>query len=285
MPLPFDATLKDLVESFTPDYEAVLDLQGPTPLQALNVDLSTVTAATDIVLGRGDPPEVLVDVNFQSGWADDLLGRVPLYNALLYYRYQVPVHSIVVLLRPSANDRRLDQGVHYAVWPERGRMDFSFEVVRLWERPVERILSGGLGTLPLAPLCQMPAGLTLEQALPAVLRRIDERLAQEARPEDAAKLWTATFVLSGLRLSREQAQALFQGVRGMKESTTYQFILSEGRAEGIREVLLCLGQKRFGPPGETTKAVLDAIGDLERLKRMTERVYEVPGWQEVLDTP
>lgn len=285
MPLPFDATLKDLVESFTPDYEAVLDLQGPAPLKALNVDLSTITAATDIVLGRGDPPEVIIDVNFQSGWADDLLGRVPLYNALLYYRYQVPVHSVVVLLQPSANDRRLDQGVHYAVWPERGRMDFSFEVVRLWERPVERVLAGGLGTLPLAPLCQMPAGLTLEQALPAVLRRIDKRLAQEARPEDAAKLWTATFVLSGLRLSQEQVRALFQGVRGMKESTTYQYILSEGRAEEAKKILLRLGQKRFGPPGEATKATLEAIEDLERLERMSDRILDAASWQEVLETP
>jgi hypothetical protein len=289
MPLPFDATLKDLVARFPADYGREFDLAGPVPLVALNVDLSTITAATDVVLGRGDPPDALIDINFQSAWADDLLARILLYNALLHYRYRVAVHSVVVLLRPLANDLRLDQGLHYAVWPERGRTDLSFEVVRLWERPVERLLEGGLGTLPLAPLGQVPPGTNREEALPDILRRIGERLTQEAGPEETGKLWMATFVLSGLILSRETLRQLFQGVHGMKESSGYQIILDEGRAEGAvkeaKKILLRLGQKRFGPPGQEITMALDAINDLERLERMTDRVLDVAGWQELLNTP
>ena len=29
---------------------------------------------------------------------------------------------------------------------------FSYQVIRVWEWPVEALLAGGLGTLPLAPL-------------------------------------------------------------------------------------------------------------------------------------
>jgi hypothetical protein len=211
MSQPFDATLKDLVESFTRDYEAQLNLGGPgplAPLTPLNVDLSTVTASTDIVLGRGNPPTAVVVLDFQSARTDDLPSRLLLYNALAYHRYRVPVHTLVVLLRPAANDRRLDEGLHYAVWPERGRTDIAFEVVRLWEQPLERFLAGGLGTLPLAPLCQLPEGSTLQEALPGIIRRIHERLTQEARPEDGAKLWAATYVLTGLRLPRQAAAQL-----------------------------------------------------------------------------
>jgi hypothetical protein len=191
----------------------------------------------------------------------------------------------MVLLRPSADDRRLKQGVHYGIWPKRGRTDFSFEVVRLWKRPVERLLAGGLGTLPLAPLCRMPAGTTLQEALPAILQRIQERLTQEASREHAAKLWAASFVLTGLRLTREAALALFQGVQNMEESATYQYILEQGATRAVRKLLLRQGQKRFGPPSEAISAALATITDLERLERMSDRILEIASWQELLNTP
>jgi hypothetical protein len=103
MPLPFDATLKDLVQQFLPDYEVQMGLSDLGPLTPLNVDLSTVTAATDIALGHGNPPDRIVDINFQSGPDEKLSGRVLLYHALLHFRYRVPVHSLVVLLRPVAD--------------------------------------------------------------------------------------------------------------------------------------------------------------------------------------
>ena len=51
MPLPFDATMKDIVQHYTHDYEEALHLGGPQPVTVLNVDLSTISAATDVVLG------------------------------------------------------------------------------------------------------------------------------------------------------------------------------------------------------------------------------------------
>jgi hypothetical protein len=285
MPLPFDATVKDLVFRFPTDYGQEFARTGSTPLVALNVDLSTITAATDVVLGRGDPLDALIDLNFQSGWADDLLARVLLYNALLYYRYRVPVHSIVVLLRPLANDLRLDEGVHYSVWPERGQTDFRFEVVRLWQRPVEEFLTGGLGTLPLAPLAQLPQGASREEVLADILRRIGERLTQEAGPEEAGRLWTATFILSGLILPREVLGPLFRGVLGMEESSGYQIILDRGAIKEVKKILLRQGQKRFGAPDQGVITAVDSVNDLERLERMTDRVLDVASWQELLETP
>jgi len=64
MPMPFDATLKDLVQSFVHDYEVLMGLSDFSPLTPLNVDLSTLTAATDVALGHGDPPDQVVDINF-----------------------------------------------------------------------------------------------------------------------------------------------------------------------------------------------------------------------------
>src|SRR5207245_7402921 len=176
---------------------------------------STATAATDIALGHGDPPDRVVDINFQSGPDEELSGRVLLYHALLHVRYRVPVHSVVVLLRPLADRRQLTGKLRYVGRRRKGRMDFSYEVIRLWQQPVRRYLVGGLGTLPLAPLCRLPAAESLELALAPVIRRVVERLEREAMPDDKAKLLMATYVLAGLRVTQEVAERLFQGVRAM----------------------------------------------------------------------
>jgi hypothetical protein len=77
----------------------------------------------------------------------------------------VPVHSVVVLLRPRAESPALRGSVRYQARAGRGHMDFGFEIVRLWQRPVEALLSGSLATLPLAPLGQLPAGSSPDEAL------------------------------------------------------------------------------------------------------------------------
>jgi hypothetical protein len=71
----------------------------------------------------------------------------------------------------------------------------------------------------------------------------------------------------------------------MKESTTYQAILAEGRIEAIKETLLLQGRKRFrSRPSEAVKDAIQAINDEGRLKRMTERLLTVSSWQELLET-
>jgi hypothetical protein len=168
-------------------------------------------------------------------------------------------------------------------------MAFASELIRLWRQPVAGMLSGGLGTLPLAPLGQLPPGVTLEEGLPDVIRQIAERLTTEASPEEAAKLWTTTFVLTGMRVTREALVQLFQGVREMHESVAYQIILDEGRAEGqvqgVRKILFRQGHKRFGPAGADIEQAIQAITDLEHLERLADRLLDVASWQELLNTP
>jgi predicted transposase YdaD len=289
MPMPFDATLKYLVQSFVRDYEVQMGLTEFAPLVPLNVDLSTVTAATDIALGRGGPPERVVDINFQSGPDPDLEARLLLYNALVHHRFRVPVHTVLVLLRPAAEIGQLTGILRYAGRRRKGKMDFGFEVIRLWQKPVQRLLAGGLGTLPLAPLGPLPGGMEAEEALAPVIRQIAVRLDREAAPEERAKLLTATFALTGLRVPRETAEQLFQGVRAMKESSTHQGILEEGRVEGkteaLQKIVFRLGRQRFGPPTQAQQAALTGIRDVERLERLTDRLLVVPNWQELLQIP
>jgi hypothetical protein len=100
---------------------------------------------------------------------------------------------------------------------------------------------------------------------------------------------TATFVFTGLRLSREIVQQISQGVKGMGEPSTYQGnfeeVRQEGRLEGARRILVRLGTQRLGPPSEAEKNTLSTISDLERLERMLDRLVPPAHWRALLNTP
>jgi predicted transposase YdaD len=282
MSLPFDATLKDLVQGHAADWLTLLNETPTGPVEVLTPDLSTVTAFTDIVLRTGAS---LMHLDFQSGPDSALPCRVLLYNVLLFDGYGLPVHSVVILLRPRADRGDLTDTVHYEARPGRGGLNFRFEIIRMWEMPVERLLSSGLGTLPLAVLAQMPVGSTLDEALPGVIARLVGRIEAEASPEQSPILLTASFVLTGLRVSKQRVIELFQGVRKMRDSTAYQAILDEGRAEEARQLLLRLGRKKWGAVDSTVEQTVRAIEDVDRLELLIERVLETASWQELLQTP
>ncbi len=53
MSFPFDATLKDILGQDAADLRPVFHLPDIEPAQPLNVDLSTISAATDVAFGFG----------------------------------------------------------------------------------------------------------------------------------------------------------------------------------------------------------------------------------------
>jgi hypothetical protein len=255
------------------------------PVRLLNVDLSTVTTAADLIVGLGDPLAEIVQFDFQSSAAAWKHADLMVYHALLFAHYHVPVHTVAILLRAEAAHANLSGMIRYAPRPGRGSMDFRYEPIRLWERPAEELLAADLGVAPLALLGRLPEGLSLEDGLATVARRVVQRLTREAPAERAKKLLTDAFLLTGLRVRRDVAARIFRGVRAMQESDTYLAILDEGQEKATRKAILVFGEERFGPPEETVIAQLSAVTDLARLERMVRRAAKATAWQEILETP
>ncbi len=144
--------------------------------------------------------------------------------------------------------------------------------------------------MPLAPLTNVPESV---EPLRNLVRRMAERINAESQLR-AEKLWTATYLLMGLRFSEELAFQLLEGVQTMSQSTTYQAILREGRQEGRKEgevkgeqkLLLRQGTKRFGKPDAATIAAFEAIRDLDRLEAIGERILDpnIEDWNDLLHT-
>jgi predicted transposase YdaD len=119
-----------------------------------------------------------------------------------------------------------------------------------------------------------------------------QRLRGRRARQQAPVVWAAAYVLLGLRYSPELAAQLFRGVVSMKESSTYQAILEEGRAQGrtqgavvARKVLRAAGDRAFGAPDAKTAQAIDRIEDLARLEELCDRLPTAGSWQELLARP
>jgi predicted transposase YdaD len=166
---------------------------------------------------------------------------------------------------------------------------YNYRVVRLWTEDPEQYVNAGVALVPLAPLADVK-----EESLPGLVQRMAARFNAEP-PSRAAKLWTATYLLMGLRYSEEIALHILEGVANMQQSATYQAILREGRNEGLiegrltgeRQLLIRQGTERFGQPDAATVAAIEAIEELNRLESLGERILEpnLHGWDDLLRTP
>lgn len=282
MPLRFDATLKDLVTPQPADFAVAFGVSTTEPVSALNVDLSTLSAATDVALGIGEPLEEVVDLNFQSGPDPGLPSRVHIYNAVLNARYEVPVRSLLVLLRRKADAANLTGNLAYGHGDS--RVEFNYRVIRLWEQPTEPFLKGGLSVLPFAILCHMPDDRSLAEELREVVVAIYRRLKAETSEAQCNRFMTATFLLAGLRVQKEELSAIFRGVGNMQDSAAFDVMMEEGAIRQARSTLLRHGRKQFGDPDTQTEQAIKAIDSLERLDRLDDAVPTAKSWQDLLAT-
>ena len=232
----YDVMMRTLYDGEPADWLDYLGIAVPDPgqLRILDSNVSTIGAEVDKAVWVGGPKPLIVHTEFLSGRDLGLPERSFWYNTLLSQKHNVPVWSVIVLLRPAADGPELT-GVFEKSFPGRGQtLVFRYEVIRIWLEPPEKLLTAGLAVLPLAPVSNVAP-----EQLEGVVRAVAERLKREADPQALTALWTATTVLLGLRHPREQVKSMIEGVsdmilgiRGMKESWVYQDILAEGKAKG-----------------------------------------------------
>jgi hypothetical protein len=240
-----------------------------------------LAGAADKVLCVKSGPDYLLHLEFQSGpFAARLPDRLGVYNAVLRYRHRLPVRSVLVLLHPGADSPQWTGLLEHSLPDETPYFRLRYDILRVWQVPVKRLLAGGIATLPLALISDVA-----QAELPAVIDRMRERLDQGPERQLAPELWTASFVLLGMRRSLGLAQQLLREVLNMVGSVTYRAIVEEGELIGARRVLLRLGKKYLGKPDRPTAEVLTAITELERLEELSERVPEASSWEALLSAP
>jgi len=285
----FDALTRSLLEKYPADWLDYLGLIHGEAVRVMNSDLSSVTAEADKVICVDAPQPWLVHIELQAGYDRTLPRRLLRYNALLNVKHDLPVHTVAILLHPGADGPELTGVLRQQSPDGRCRLEFCYHLVRAWEWETEAILAGGVGTLPLAPL----SARELDQ-IPIIVERLKERVDPAAVTAEISELWTSAAIMAGLRFPWELIKHCFRGITAMRESSTIQAFIEEGRRKGLEEglekgearearrIILRLGRKRLGAVDETVQAKLDKIVDLERLEELTERIDQVSSWDELL---
>jgi hypothetical protein len=149
----FDATIKDLLEEFLPDYRAAIRDQFGWALsgamRVIDADVSTISASADKVCLVEGPPRSLLDLEPQTGPDAELPERLLKYSVLLTARHKLYVRTVLLLLRPKADGPHLTGLLRYQIdGDEDAYLLFRYHVLRVWQLPVETVLTGGLGLLP-----------------------------------------------------------------------------------------------------------------------------------------
>jgi hypothetical protein len=117
MSKPFDATSKDILEAGPAGWVTYLGYRTTDDqVTVIDADVSTITAFADKVLRIAVPSPWLRHVEFQSSRDDTLGRRLPMYNTILGHRHDLPVATVVFLLRPEAACQNL-----HAVFPHERR--------------------------------------------------------------------------------------------------------------------------------------------------------------------
>lgn len=266
MSKPFDATTKQIVDTDPLAWVRLLDLPGGKA-KLIDSDFS-LTAQADRLIKVTNPDYVL-HLEMQASYDPEMAERTHFYHVAARRKFRLPVKSVVVLLRKEADGPAMSGNL------ADDSFDFRFGVLRIWKITPDRLLDGPISLLPLAAISQVT-----EETVSGVIRNMRHRIAAEN--VDTKAIWAATLVLLGLNYPSEFALALLAGVADMKESSTYQSILAEGRAEGERQLLILVGSKRFGEPDSRTRQMLGGITSAQRLEELAGRLLEVKSWQELL---
>src|SRR5262245_26461473 len=151
-PRPFDVATRGLIETDPVGWLRWLGLPVDGPVSPVDTEVSTVLAEVDKVLRIEAPRPWLAHLELQTSRDRDLPLRLLEYNAILRYHHKVRVRTTVVLLRPDADGRELTGLLEDVEEDGEVALSFRYRVVRLWEHPVEELLGGGIGIVPLAPL-------------------------------------------------------------------------------------------------------------------------------------
>ena len=188
--------------------------------------------------------EALLLMEFQTAWQRDMPRRMAGYTWRLYERYDLPVHPVVVVLRPGGS---LETSWRMVTWG-RPVATCRFDVIALWEMDAAVVMEQELaGLYPLLPLMRWE-----EEVAPAAILEHSQRLILDgiAPREARADAYVGLRVLSGIRYPWQLVQQILRRRELMLESPAYREILEEGRQagreEGLRDDVLAALEVRFG---------------------------------------
>jgi predicted transposase/invertase (TIGR01784 family) len=255
--MSFDSTCRRLAEMFPPDFATWL-LGRPiafTELSPTELSIEPIRADSLILL-KGESE--ILHIEFQYKYKKTLPMRLADYRLRIHRKFpNHRIHQVVIYLHKTKSQKVFQNYFEIA------GMYAEFEIIRIWEVPVETLMSSP-GLLPFAVLGKSHnAKKSLQQAVRSMVEVSDESQQHE--------IMAAAYVLAGLKLDAEVVSRIIRRDI-MQESVTYQAILEEGsqigEVKGRLEVARSLLQRGFSVHDVAAIANLT----LEQVQALTENL-------------
>jgi hypothetical protein len=280
---PFDRILKSFADEAP---ELFLRLLGLVPagikpdIQALRPETAPPMVLPDYVavvrIGAGDP--IIFHAEFQSNYYRDVPRDMARYGGSLAWQHQMPVESVLVMLRPDRVPSAIPEVGHYNIGET--HTTHPFKVLRLWEiDPAPVLETNNPKLLPWALLLKSTDEQVLKIASIVARQEDDEavgrfltlgciRYDRDSLNEmlGGAKMGLMRAILDGKMMEVERAQAAAQGEE-------------LGRAAEARKLLRLLLRKHF--PELESLAQIDAISSVDALEAIIESVLDATGAEPV----
>ena len=265
--MSYDNTCKFIAETFTADLTAWL-LGEPvemTVMEPSELVAEPVRADSLVML---ESRSLIFHTEFQVEPRADVPYRMANYRLRVYHRHpEKEMQQVVVYLRETQSPRVFQTTFELA------RMRHEFDVIRIWEEPVERFLETP-GLLPFAVLAR-----TSDRE--ATLRQVSGQIEAIGDREQQGDVAASTAVLAGLVLEKQFIRSVLRE-DVMKESVIYQDIVStaeeRGRDKGKREEGLSFAsrllKRRFGTLSPEVMQEIEELS-LVALEELGEALFDI----------
>lgn len=297
----FDVSAKDTLDPDPISFLLAADIGIDGEVTELSPEVSTVVRQADRMYRIDGPIPWLCHLEILAQPDFDMPRREEEYHFLGAMKHKLPVMSVVLLLTRQADHPELTGELRSVVPNGFLSRIFNYKVVRLWEIPYQKLMSGSVYLLPYAALAMYD-----DNQVAQVMDELAVRINQEISAPEAKRIWGMIKILLGLRFSKEVIDQMIVPLEQLEDSTTYQYLIkkgeaigevkgeargeargeakgeAKGRIEAAREILLTLGTDRFGPPSRDFQAIISAISSATDLKRLATRVLHTDGWAELL---
>lgn len=269
----YDLALKSLLEAAHDGFLALI-APGASFRQSLPTELPASARVADLVWEVTRPardaaeqavPDTertgLLHIELQTAPDRDIGERVAEYGLRLARReriargaQQVHVRSVVVLLRPTA---AVPVSPYIIPWGNHQSYVCDFDIIRLWELSPSLVLD--TDHYQLWPLASLMGGVTQDSTL-----TIAQRLATAPLPRaERGELVGLLVALAGVRLPKIDLRSALKEIpmldELLRESSFYDVVYEEGKAEGVLEGLRAVLESRFGVLPADMLAALAAL--------------------------
>ena len=277
----YDEVFKHLADIF-PEAIASLALQTPDVLvrEQLSTEQPTIKLHESDLTFKVELPEgetiLHIEVQTDENRDKPMPLRMLAYSSFLVHRYEVPVYSVVLYLRPPAG--RNDPGEYGYGDPAHRGLWIKYPVIKLYELEGEPFLSGGsIGLLPFTALMKPPSGMDTERWIRECVSRT------HAAAVDSQTRGTLLFALS-LFGSLAHDSELFEDLiteEIMQESPLYQRIMQRGETRAKRDALLKLIGSQFDVVPEGRIRQIEKIESLSRLDSLFDQALRARSLDEM----